>query len=126
MPGEQYLHCDKYMSDEYLSTNLSGPDEITYSLLVYNLRSGKIVLTYHAHVAAGGTSPSESEMSSKALELASSFTETSRDSLGTLQYNGDVTALKPSHRVNVQEKSLMEIDSEKISAAPQKSSIVPP
>lgn len=113
------------MSDEYLSTNLSGPDEITYSLLVYNLRSGKIVLTYHAHVAAGATPPSESEMTSNALELASSVTEVSRGSLGTLQYNGDVTALKPSHRVNVQEKSLIEIDSEKISAF-QKTSIVPP
>jgi hypothetical protein len=114
------------MSDEYLSTNPSDSDENTYSLLVYNLRSGKIILTYHVYVAAGAIPLSESEISSKALELASSFTETSRDSLGTLQYDGDVTALKPSHRVNVQEKSLVEIDSEEISAARQISSIVPP
>jgi hypothetical protein len=111
-----------------LSTNPSNPDENTYSLLVYNLRSGKIVLTYHVCAAAGAMSlsESESEISSKALELASSVTETSRDSLGTLQYDGDVTALKPSHRVNVQEKCLIKIDSEKTLAARQKSPIVPP
>ena len=114
------------MSDEYLSTYPSDSDENTYILLVYNLRNGKIVLTYHVYVAAGAIPLSKSEISSKALELASSFTETPRDSLGTLQYDGDVTALKPYHRVNVQEKSLVEIDSEETSAARQKSSIVPP
>lgn len=111
-----------------MSTNPSDPGENTYSLLVYNLRSGRIVLTYHVCAAAGAMplSESESEISSKALELASRCTETSRDSLSTLQYDGDVTALKPFHRVNVQEKCLIGIDSETTSAARQKSSIVPP
>jgi len=109
-----------------IQSDPSDPDENRYSFLVYDLRTGKIVLVYHVYVATGAIPPSESDIYSKALESASSFTETSRDSLGALQYDGDVTTLKHSHKVNVQEKRLIEVDSGKTSAARQKSPIVPP